>query len=510
MKNSQKNVWGRWLRGILVTVFCVAGWSASGQMPGGTPVERSSEQQTISGRKYYVHVVQQGQTVYSISRAYGVKDYDAVVKKDIHFLSVGDTVWIPVKKASPADGQASPATNTPSKTPETKKSETKKTETTPAAEQVVVKPRVDKERVVVSLLMPLYLDQLEGISTTKFDVEQRGRKSYKQFEFVQFYEGVEMALRALQERGCSVTLNVVDVSDNSASAVEREWERHEVGKSDVVVAMLLRDAFGKAAELARRDGVFIVNPMSSRSEIVKGNPYVVKCQPSVDGKVAAMLRYIRRQKPGAHIFIVHSGSPAERPWVDAFTRQLESQKANAYTLFSWTANGKLGTAVKGIGEAVFISLYDKGKEQNRTFVNTLLGRLSSISSHCDVTLMTAENWCDQYKDVDIGHLQKLNYYTFDNGWDFSDERQKRFIEDFRLEYKTEPTGNFAAMGNDAILYFVTGIWKKADFWKDPNIGQVEGMIHSLKFEPRHGSDGLEGQSAMLSRLVNYHFVECGE
>jgi len=69
--------------------------SAQAQAPGTTPVKISYETQVINGRRYYVHIVEKGQTVYSISKAYKVQSYDAVTHKDIHFLHPGDTVWLP-------------------------------------------------------------------------------------------------------------------------------------------------------------------------------------------------------------------------------------------------------------------------------------------------------------------------------------------------------------------------------------------------------------------------------
>ena len=59
------------------------------------PVERTGARQTLKGRDYFCHVVQQGQTVYSIARAYGVSYTSAITRTDIHQLHVGDTVWVP-------------------------------------------------------------------------------------------------------------------------------------------------------------------------------------------------------------------------------------------------------------------------------------------------------------------------------------------------------------------------------------------------------------------------------
>ena len=40
---------------------------------GQESITKSKVKQTLNGKKYYVHVVEHGQTVFSVSRAYGVK-----------------------------------------------------------------------------------------------------------------------------------------------------------------------------------------------------------------------------------------------------------------------------------------------------------------------------------------------------------------------------------------------------------------------------------------------------
>ena len=87
---------------LLMLIAPLASWRGVGgealaQAPGTTPVKVSTETQVMHGRKYYVHIVEKGQTVYSISRAYKVESYDAVTHVDIHFLHPGDTVWLPVR-----------------------------------------------------------------------------------------------------------------------------------------------------------------------------------------------------------------------------------------------------------------------------------------------------------------------------------------------------------------------------------------------------------------------------
>ena len=215
------------------------------QKPGTTPVTISHETQVVHGRKYYVHIVERGQTVYSIAKAYKVESFDAVTHVDIHFLHAGDTVWLPCRgqfsaAAEELEQQKKPAATTTASTAKTKtatqrpvpstqtpatKSHSKTQGRGEQSQSPSQPPTVRKvgNTIKVALMMPLYLDQIDEISTSKFDIEQRGKKSYRQFEFIEFYEGLLLALDRLAERGISIELNVVDVSGNSPDAVRRAF-----------------------------------------------------------------------------------------------------------------------------------------------------------------------------------------------------------------------------------------------------------------------------------------------
>ena len=160
---------------FLATLIAVASFMASpvlaaAQAPGTTPVDVSGETQLLHGRRYYVHIIKRGQTVYSIARAYKVESYDAVTHHDIHFLHEGDTVWLPARGQFGADEPAAPTA--PQQAPAASQPE-------PPRQPAAVRP-VGKV-LKVAVMMPLHLDQLDQVSTSKFDIEQRGVKVYRQF-----------------------------------------------------------------------------------------------------------------------------------------------------------------------------------------------------------------------------------------------------------------------------------------------------------------------------------------
>lgn len=480
--------------------------SVKAQAPGTTPVKVSLETQMLNGRKYYVHIVEKGQTVYSISRAYKVQSYDAVTHVDIHFLHPGDTVWLPVRGQFSEAAKEMESTEPVQQAPQPTQTSQERPTSQTGASVPVTPPAVRKPgRVLkVAVMMPLHLDQLEQISTSKFDIEQRGKKSYRQFEFIEFYEGILLALDRLAEDGVSVELNVVDVSENTAAQVEQAFVSHNVAQSDFIVALLLRDAFNKAAELAQQAGVYIVNPMATRSELCVDNPYMVKIQPSVEGMVALMLNNMVTERPGAHLYVIHSGSKEEKPVFDELKRQLEGRTDIVYTLFNWSQSAKLTNEIKKTPSCNVLSIFDQNKDNNRVFAGNLLNRLAAFKTHAP-TLYTLSDWTRDYIDVDFAQLQQLNYHTFSTSWDMTNEVHVNFLKAYRTRFSSEPSSSLAAAGYDLMLYIAGGLHRKnTAFWQSPG-NTLPSLMQPLHLS-RHGA-GLENDRAQLYRMENLQFIK---
>lgn len=489
---------------LLLTALTV--WS---QAPGTTPVEVSLQTQMLHGRKYYVHIVKTGQTVYSIAKAYKVESYDAVTHTDIHFLHDGDTVWLPCRgqfsgaaqQIDPPEPEQKPAVPTVATTSAKRPTPaTGEKSTRPATPPTV---RKTGKTLKVALMMPLHLDQVDEISTSKFDIEQRGKKSYRQFEFIEFYEGILMALDRLAEEGLSVELNVVDVSDNTAAKVEETFVSHNVAQCDVLIALLLRDAFDRAAALAREAGIYIVNPMATRSEICDENPYMVKIQPSTEGLVKLMLKNMKAERPDGHLYIIHSSAKAEQALLNEVKRQLDEQGEIQYTLFNWSQNAKLATTLKNSPNCNVLCIYDQGKDPNRVMAGNLLNRLSAIKSNSP-TLYTINDWTRDYSDMDFNQLQLLNYHTFATAWNMGNEVHVAFLKEFRDRFGSEPTSPLAATGYDLTIYLLRGLNRfGANFWSAPVVS-TEGMTQPLRLVRK--AAGLENERATLYRMDNLKLV----
>ena len=379
-----------------------------------------------------------------------------------------------------------------------------------ASPNLVIRDRVSNSEIHITLMIPLYLNNIDEISTSKFDIEQRKKRKYKSFEFIQFYEGVLLGIESLKNEGCNVILNVVDIPGDLPDKVEQSFSTYNIAQSDLIIALLEKNAFEKAAQLAQQNNVFILNPFSSRPEILDQNPYVVKLAPSYQGIISSVLSMVTKSYSSPNLFIVHSNGKLEKRFLDEFQQQLKNQNKIKYTIFDWSANAKLvGMLKASADDNIVINLYDQNKDKNKTQSSLILNRLFSIKKNTP-TLITMPNWASKYEDIDYNQLQRLNYHFLSNSYlDYNNPKHKAFIERFKEKYKTEPLGNYAALGNDIIIHFVAGINSKGTekFWQDPNTERRHSMLYYFHFKRSAPDKGFENQNAYFYRLnTKYQFV----
>ena len=110
-----------------------------------------------------------------------------------------------------------------------------------------------------------------------------------------------------------------------------------------------------------------------------------------------------------------------------------------------------------------------------------------------------------YNDIDYNQLQRLEYHTINNTFlDYSNPNHKEFIDKFKERFKTEPTGDYALIGNDLIIQFVLGLHRRgSEFWKNPNLTPNSAIMYPMLFKRPTETDGFENQATYIYKMDNY-------
>lgn len=223
------------------------------------------------------HVVAGGETLYHISKVYGVS-MDELLRANpglsAETLKAGATLTIPASKSQPATPVPQAASAT--------------------------------DNVGAALLLPLSATGIEG-----------GRS-------LEFYRGVLMAAEKLKASGASVTLYGYDekATDTSVAGILQKVKQDGV---QVILGPVYPAHFAEVASFARANGIRMVVPFYSKVKEVNTNPYVYLVNTPVkfeQEQQAALLLKMLKTATNTSVAIMHMGQGSEESFAQYLKKRL--------------------------------------------------------------------------------------------------------------------------------------------------------------------------------------------
>ena len=111
----------------------------------------------------------------------------------------------------------------------------------------------------VALMIPFYLEQADSLDKEHFLKTEN--EDFMPFRFLGFYEGALMAADSLKKQGMNIKLYVYDVDDDPAKIFSL-LQNPELKEMDLIIGPFLNKSFDQVARFAGRNQIPIVNPLS--------------------------------------------------------------------------------------------------------------------------------------------------------------------------------------------------------------------------------------------------------
>jgi len=400
----------------------------------------------------------------------------------------------------------------------------------------------------VALMLPLFLEELDSIETA--NIKDRSEISnLVSFRFLQFYEGFLMAVDSLKEAGMNLNLFVYDV-DNTAEKTDKVLLTSELSSMDLIIGPFYSESFKKVADFARIYQIKIVNPLSTREEIIFGNPYVFKVKPGESFQIDKIVSFIQEHYAESNVVIVRHNKYKYQADVSYIRNYLnsnrntgiyisnkqiiddlvESETNKVYTeniLFDIKAISEdildstfLRNTVKEViyvndsttGLNLNISLLRKNIviafSEERVFTQEILSRLNKLTLDHDITLFMLPEWKD-YEDSETEHLLNLDVHCFTSSQvDYTKYSTRQWILDYRKNYNTEPTSDkFAFDGFDIGWYFLNALYLYGGNFEQCIENYDIDLIQSkFEFEQIPGN-GFQNTYWNIGKYYDYNFIK---
>jgi len=379
----------------------------------------------------------------------------------------------------------------------------------------------------VALMLPFYLDDLDQLNypdsiMDEIDFESLPYEYEKSFRFIQFYEGFMIAVDSLNKSGMQINLFVYDIANDAYQATEILRNR-EFMFMDLIIGPVFSKSFTVVSEFAQNHNIKIINPFSSREEILVQNSSVYKIQSSEYDQYNNAIDFVMNNFPDDNIMVIRQASYTEAlpssqlffgisdlihdsvyfqnyellnileeinimdsisyvdtiDVVDQGTSTFDIPYTNDFTVENtWIYRDSLENLpndstlfLNSVKEIIYSrdSIAGVAKNasvcrdntilistRNNVFAINLITQLYQITDSINIKIICLPRW-DKFSELDSKYLIKLKSHIFSQYFiDYEDNNVKRFVLDFRSQFKTEPQ-SYSFEGFDIAWYFLNAL-----------------------------------------------------
>lgn len=339
----------------------------------------------------------------------------------------------------------------------------------------------------VLFLVPFYSNQYETQNLSSIQ-EDADMYQVNAFQLMGFWAGAQIALDEYAAQGTLLKIIVKDISDSEAklrSVLENQSLMNEV---DLIVGPFFSKQFAIASKYAKDYKIPIVNPFTTRTDILENNEYVYKLLPSLESRPAT-ISFMADMYPN-HQILIYADSTKKTKEFLAYTSYFKSKNIS-YKIVPFSGN--LVNNLKSGAHNIIVVLSED--EARAHMISRDLVYKADLNN---ITFVVPEAWLDM-PTYDVEYYAKLNIHFFSDYFvDKSTEQTKLFVHKYTEKFNTPPmVKTFGFQGYDATKFFVELVLN------DMDIDRVKFVPMSYRFSfDKVNNGGYEN--------VNVQFLEVKE
>lgn len=523
--------------------------------------EKSKDIRTINNRKYYIHKVEKGQSLYAISKIYAT-DVNVILAENDQAgngLKSGQELKIPFDSKSATIKPVTPIAATPTDTGRYQYHKVLKKETIYSIcrqydltdkqletfnpgisagihpDQLLIvgdkkakkdgnvkneinfnsstlavlvdttlsKPKSKKNNYHVGIMLPFKLPESEMIDPAIL-VQSKSNFPAIQSLAVDFLLGFNKALDSIKSSDCKIETFIYDVADKDSVKLEAICRSDEFKSLDLVIGPVYPLEFRTLSVCAKQNSIPMVSLFTQQNKILFKNNLASKTNPSQFTLIETLADFcIDSCKHNAVIYIVNNGMAKEHQYVKAFKNYYNEK----LKLLNYPAKDSV-IEVRGLSGAK--EKYIPGKKNvyvlfsnNQVYVADFITQLAVWSDKKDVTLAGWQN-ITQMDNIDQDYLNRLSY-TFPSPNNINNlKAYSSLIRSYQNEMSSDPSDYYYFMGFDIAQYYVGNLIARGPVFTS-QLDQIpfEGNFLRFKFHRPDLSSGFENRGVFIFKYKDF-------
>lgn len=430
------------------------------------PAEPISVQPTLNKYK-----VEKGETLFSLAARFGVEVTELKNANPSLFsrsLEAGEIILIPAKseiKSTPSEAQ---------------------NPVVPKVEDVIVSADCmpisvkNNQKYKAGLLLPFHLQGNEQVNPANIDkallmsriklntqaIPAAGDTTVvigltnvdsKIVGFLEFYEGVLLAIDSLQRIGMNIELDVFDASNHQM--INTLLQLEEFRDLNLIIGPVYPELQENVAAFAAKNRIPMISPLSPVGTFEERNSWYFKVNPTKEFQFEQSANYIGREFLDKNFILLQLGGNSNSG--EAKLAQISSQKLAAQSgrnLYHEYNFQKLGVnSIKPIlsetGENVFFIPTDSEAQ-----VSVAVTNLTALAENYNIVLMGTPT-LTKLKSIQTENLHRIRLRYLSHYFiDYNKPLVRRFVGQYRETFSAEPT-QFSHQGYDVAYYFLSALYR---------------------------------------------------
>lgn len=520
----------------------------SAQVAFSQNYSQSQKTTVINGKKYILHTVEKGQSLYGIAKLYGT-DLNTLIMENpgsIDGIKKGQELKIPAEKPKP---QLSPADfekfvcHTVAKgetvysicqkytvteqqllqlNPDLKnglkdgmllrikeKSKTSpiNTLTTPTTSVAAVDTtpinfsRPKKTSYNVGVFLPFSFSESDLLNIDELIVNKQNFPAAQQIA-LDFYEGLQKAADSLKSADFAITFKIYDVGERDSSQVLKHALADGFKNLDLVIGPMYNSSFKIISAEAKKLQIPCISPLTQQNKVLFENPFTSKTTPSNNSLFNALATFCIDSFRTQNLVLVNTGYAKDQSGIKYFKQAFNERAA---------AKGLKDTLmeVKGINGAK--SVYKSDKTNYFIVLSEYETPVSDFITHLNMFAEKKENirviglrkWIS-LDNLDLEYFNRFGlmfpapYYI-----DYENAFVKKLNREYRDKYYTDG-GDYYFYAADIGLYYFDLLKSQGPaFCTMLNKFPKKGTLVNFDFYRPNAQTGFENQGVQIIRYSDY-------
>ncbi|UTW60838.1 LysM peptidoglycan-binding domain-containing protein [bacterium SCSIO 12741] len=368
-----------------------------------------------------------------------------------------------------------------------------------------------KKRYQITMMLPYYLDTNDSLELKRKPYEDEVIFSRSEIA-LQFYGGFKLALDSMVRAGGQFDVMQFDTKfdprSRSTEPVKEALMNAQLLNTDLFIGPLHRSNFMEVSKYAQEIKTPLVSPVPQKDEVLKDNPYAIKVHSSSAVQARFLREYAIQQKGKKNLILILNNYYKDRVIWEHFLG-IPNGDTNQEVYSRVLDNFKI-VRFDQLDTSQLMPLMDDSLEnlivvpvQSKSFVGRFLGDLNRYSSKYPISVLGMDRW-SSFGYIDYRYLNNLKVHYPSNQYvDYSRIEVEKFVLDYRNTYDCEPN-DWGFLGYDMGIYFLQQLMEQGTTFQANWPGEeYKGLSRNFRFEKYSTTGGYQNTGIRLIKMENY-------